>query len=147
MLAIAIRCTLIVAVVGVAAASAPANAQDAIADPPLPAVTIEHFLPVHTDAMRPGPLQAQKRSTGVSRPFFLVGCDAYSLEWLAKNRERLVDLQAFGLVVEAPDARAFRQLEAAAKGLVLRPVSANLIAEHLGLEIYPALITSEGIFP
>jgi len=136
---------VIVAVLGVLAAGAPADAQDASAD--LPLVTIEQFPPVHTEAMRPGPLQAQRRPTGVSRPFFLVGSGGYSLGWLKKNRERLVELQAFGLVVEAPDAPAYRKLQAAATGLVLRPVSADLIAEHLGLEHYPVLITAEGIFP
>ena len=97
--------------------------------------------------MQPGPIDAQRRPTGVSRPFFLVGTDAYSLDWLAKNRERLVKLQAFGLVVEVPDAAAYRRLEALAKGVALRPVSADVIAEHLSLTRYPALITAEGIFP
>ena len=113
----------------------------------LPAVDIERFLPVHTETLRAGPFEAQRRRTGVSRPFFLIGCDAYSIEWLNKNRERLVSLQAFGLVVEAEDAQAYRRLEATAEGLVVRPVAGHLIAQHLGIQAYPALVTADGIFP
>jgi integrating conjugative element protein (TIGR03765 family) len=113
----------------------------------LPVIDIERFLPVHTDAMGPGPFEAQRRVTGVSRPFFLIGCDDYSVAWLEKNRERLVGLQAFGLVVEAEDRRAYERVASAAEGLIVRPVAGDLIAQHLGIQNYPALITSDGIFP
>ena len=136
-----------VALLCVAVIAQPAQPQETVGAPTLPPVGIERFLPVHTEVMRPGPLEAQKRRTGVSRPFFLIGCDDYSLGWIAKNREQLRELRAFGLVVEAADAEAYGRLEAAAEGLLVRPVAGDLIAEHLGVQRYPALITSDGIFP
>ena len=111
------------------------------------AIDIELFLPVHTAAMTVGAFEAQRRPTGVSQPFFLVGCDAYSLAWIEKNRDRLRQLQAFGLVVEAPDAQAYRRLTALAEGLLIRPVAGNAIAKYLRIDKYPALITADGILP
>jgi integrating conjugative element protein (TIGR03765 family) len=108
---------------------------------------IERFLPVHTERLEVGTFEPIRRSTGVSRPFFLIGTDAVSLEWLKRNRARLVALEAFGLVVEAPTVDGYRRVVEAGKGLLIRPVNAELIAEHLGLKYYPVLITAEGLFP
>ena len=115
-------------------------------DTPWSLVDIEQFLPVRTQAMRRGALETQTRPTGVAHPFFLIGCDSDSLAWLERNRERLIQLGAFGLVIEAPDIAAYRRLEVAADGLMVRPVSGDLIAEHLRLESFPVLITAEGLF-
>ena len=115
-------------------------------DSQFPFVTIEHFVPVHTQAMRQGAFSSQHRSTSVAHPFFLIGSDTDSLAWLESNRERLIQLGAFGLVVEVPDIAAYRQLMKTADGLIVRPVSGDLIARHLGLDVYPALITANGFF-
>lgn len=111
------------------------------------AVDVERFLPVRSERLRVGTLEAQRRSTGVSRPFFLIGTDDTSLRWLKANRERLLALQALGLIVEAPNATAYRRVAAAAEGLLVRPVNADSIAEALRIEHYPVLVTAEGIFP
>ncbi len=122
-------------------------AMSAAAVAQLPAVNVESFLPVHSATLRVGSFVPRRAPTGVSRPFFLVGCDEVSLAWVRKNRERLIALEAFGLVVEAPDARAYRRLEVIADGLVLRPVVGDVMAKHLRIEAYPVLITAEGFFP
>lgn len=116
-------------------------------DPELPPVSIEQFLPVASRTLAVGPFEADHRSTGITQPFFVVGCDEASLEWVATHRARLLDLKAFGLVVDAPDVRAYERLEQAAIGLVIRPVVGDLLAEHLGITHYPALVTADGIFP
>ena len=124
-----------------------AESQDSSKGPSPSPIDIEHFLPVHTKTMTVGPFEAQRRRTGVSQPFFLVGCDAYSLAWIEKNRDRLRQLQAFGLVIEAPDAQAYRRLAALADGLLIRPVAGDAIAKYLRIEKYPALVTSDGSLP
>ncbi len=121
-------------------------AQDAPA-PDLPPVTIEQFLPVQSRTLTVGSFEAERRPTGVAQPFFVVGCDEASLEWVQNNHARLLELRSFGLVVEAPDVRSYERLESVAEGLVIRPVVGDLIAEHLGLSHYPALVTADGIFP
>ena len=130
------------------AASIPRAESQASSKAPSPSpIDIGRFLPVHTKTMSAGPFEAQRRPTGVSQPFFLVGCDAYSLAWIEKNRGRLRQLQAFGLVVEAPDAQAYRRLAALAEGLLIRPVAGDAIAKYLRIEKYPALVTADGILP
>ena len=117
----------------------------AVAD--VPSVDLESFLPVHSERLQVGAVQAQRRPTGVSQPFFLIGTDDVSLAWLIAHHAQLRALHAFGLVVEAPDASAYRRIAAVAEGLVIRPVNADLLAEHLALAHYPALVTADGIFP
>jgi integrating conjugative element protein (TIGR03765 family) len=123
-----------------------ASAQDAT-EPELPSISIEQFLPVASRTLAVGPFEAEHRSTGITQPFFIVGCDEVSLEWVETHRARLLDLKAFGLVVDALDVRAYERLEHAAEGLVVRPVMGDLLAEHLGITHYPALVTADGIFP
>jgi integrating conjugative element protein (TIGR03765 family) len=113
----------------------------------LPAVSVEQFLPVKTQALTVGQFEPETRQTGVSQPFFLIGCDDLSLAWVQANHERLVKLGAFGLVIDAPNVAAYRRLESTADGLIVRPVNGDLIAQHLGVRHYPALITADGIFP
>jgi integrating conjugative element protein (TIGR03765 family) len=113
----------------------------------IPALDVERFLPVHSERLRVGAFEAQRRSTGVSRPFFLIGTDNTSLTWLESNRERLLALQALGLIVEAPNAAAYRRVAAAAEGLLVRPVNADSLAEALRIQHYPVLVTADGIFP
>lgn len=108
---------------------------------------IERFLPVHTAQLQVGTFEAIRRTTGVSRPFFLIGTDAVSLEWLRRNRARLLALEAFGLVVEALTVASYQEVVEAGEGLLIRAVNAELIAEHLRLKYYPVLITAEGLFP
>lgn len=127
-------------------ASAAAWGQGGSEIPPVD-VSIEDFLPVITERMTVGSFEPESRSTGVSRPFFLVGCDDYSLKWVERHRLRLLELGAFGLVVDVPDIDAYRRLEEAAGGLIVRPVAGDLIAEHLELKHYPALVTADGVFP
>jgi integrating conjugative element protein (TIGR03765 family) len=131
----------------VAALTAGASAQETRSAVELPAVTIEHFLPVEAQSLSVGVFEVQRRRTSVSQPFFLVGCDDTSLQWLEENRERLVALHAFGLVIEAPDVESYRRLAAAAEGLVIRPVAGDLLAKHLGIRHYPVLVTADGLFP
>jgi integrating conjugative element protein (TIGR03765 family) len=113
----------------------------------LPQVRIDQFLPVSSPRLSVARFEPMHRPTGVAQPFFLIGTDAYSLSWLRQNLARLLELNAFGLLVAVSNAAAYRQVEAAAVGLVIRPVPGDLLAEHLDIEHYPALITAEGIFP
>lgn len=124
-----------------------APAQDVSPGARLPPATIESFLPVRSERLTPGEVTAVRRSTRVTQPFFLVGCDPQSIEWIGRNRERLREIGAYGLVIDAPDAAAYRALEQAAVGLLLRPVAGDLIAEHLGIRHYPVLVTADGFFP
>jgi len=125
----------------------PMPAQDTSPGERLPLAAIESLLPIRSERLTPGEVTEVRRSTGVTQPFFLVGCDPRSIEWIGRNRARLRAIGAFGLVIDAPDVEAYRALEQSAVGILLRPVAGDLIAEHLGIRHYPVLVTADGIFP
>ena len=80
-----------------------------------------------------------------ARPFFLIGSDGLSREWFATHRDRLAEIGAVGMLVEAETLDDLRAIAAIADGLPILPASASDIAEALGLSHYPVLITKDGI--
>ena len=76
---------------------------------------------------------------------FLVGADELSRRWLARHRERLAELKAVGLLVQAADDAKVQAVWAAAPELTIMPVSADELARRLQLTRYPVLIHREGI--
>ena len=81
------------------------------------------------------------------QPLFLVGADPESLRWLDANRERLRQLGAVGMLVQAENESELKAVTEAAHGLPLIPASGEAFAEPLGLSHYPVLITREGLWP
>ncbi|MGH8490096.1 MAG: PFL_4695 family integrating conjugative element protein [Gammaproteobacteria bacterium] len=81
------------------------------------------------------------------QPLFLVGADPESLRWLDANRERLKQLNAAGMLVQAENESELEAVMAAAHGLPLIPASGEAFAQPLGLTHYPVLITREGVEP
>lgn len=79
------------------------------------------------------------------KPFFLVGEEASSLEWLTANAERLTELDAAGLVVNVTDAGSLQHIQSLVPELTVMPVSGDDIAERLQLSHYPVLITSTAL--
>ena len=103
---------------------------------------------VHSPGLTPG-VQA-RIPTGdagrfLPRPLFLVGADDLSLDWLRQHHDRLVALQAVGLVVEANGEEEFSRIRQVAGSLPLAAGSGDTLAEQFGLEHYPVLIGPEWI--
>ncbi|RCV86903.1 integrating conjugative element protein [Billgrantia montanilacus] len=102
------------------------------------------MLPVDSGTLSPG--RVQPRSLDLPpgmTPFFLVGADDLSVEWLKQRRAILREMNAVGLVVQVSDLEKLEQLRAVGQGLELRPVSADDLAGRLGLSHYPVLITAD----
>ena len=96
--------------------------------------------------MQPGRVIAHAvEFPNLSQPFFLLGTDPLSQRWLAQNRARLLELHAMGLVVEAAGAADYARLQALAGALPLAPVVGTDIAQALGVDHYPVLVTAAGI--
>lgn len=91
---------------------------------------IKH-LPIRSPSLTPGLVEARERPTRLLQPVFLVGADERSLRWLEANRERLKQLNAIGMLVQAEIIQA----------------SGEAFAAELRLRHYPVLITREGIAP
>ncbi|AVD90019.1 integrating conjugative element protein [Pseudomonas sp. SWI44] len=112
--------------------------------PPDPS-KLKWVLPVRSERLTPGTVPPRTLDLPAITPLFLVGQDAFSLNWLSRHAQALRDLGASGLAVEVADVQALRRIQAAAPGVNIWPVSGDDIAERLELEHYPVLITPTGL--
>ena len=82
---------------------------------------------------------------GNPRPFFLIGSDAVSLQWLAYHRDTLRSLGAVGMLVQADTEAEVRRVADVAQGLSITLGSGSDLAAALGIDRYPVLITPDGV--
>jgi len=113
----------------------------------LPAIPVkpygeEDMLPVKSTRLTPGPVIARALSAQGLQPVFLIGDDRRSHEWLVQRGDVLRELHAVGLVVNVDSVDALQDLRQLAKDLTLAPVSGDQLAEMIGLQHYPVLITA-----
>ena len=82
---------------------------------------------------------------GNPRPFFLIGSDAVSVQWLATHHDTLKALGAVGMLVQADTEADVRRVAEVAQGLSITMGSGSDLAAALGIHHYPVLITRDGI--
>ena len=111
------------------------------------AYSLKQHLLIRSPSLTPGLVEARQTPTRLPQPVFLVGADPKSLEWLEVNRERLRQLNAIGMLVQAGNESELEAVVAAAQGLPLFPASGEVFAAELPIRHYPVLITREGISP
>jgi len=125
------------------------GAEAARAPPPKPPVLgvadLERLLPIHSPGLTPGRVDRRAVSRPFTRPFFLIGSDRQSRDWLARHRERLAEIGAVGMLVQAETVDDLGAIAELAGGLPILPASASDIARALGLSHYPVLITKDGL--
>lgn len=113
---------------------------------PGPGVTpLQMRLPLMPGTLQPG-APAVRETTAPVRPFFVMGMDRRSLDWLAQSLPTLLDLNAMGLVVQAADPGDWQLLreKAQASGLSLSLMPDTGLAEAYGIARYPVLVVPEG---
>jgi integrating conjugative element protein (TIGR03765 family) len=113
--------------------------------PDLGAATIERLLPIRSPGLTPGQVELRLINQQFARPFFLIGADPVSREWLSTNRDELLRKGAVGMLVQAETADDLRIIAKLANGLPILPAPATDIADALGLSHYPVLISAKGI--
>ena len=113
--------------------------------PALGATDLERLLPIHSPGLTPGRVEPRTLQQPFARPFFLIGSDAFSRAWLATYHDRLIEIGAIGMLVQADTIGDLRAIAEIAQGLPILPASASDIAEALDLMHYPVLITKDGI--
>jgi integrating conjugative element protein (TIGR03765 family) len=116
----------------------PTRSQLGAADP-------EAWLPIQSPGLTPGPVQARSHDRPFARPFFLIGSDARSRQWLQDHRDRLKGIGAVGMLVQADTLDDLRMIASLADGLPILPASASDIAKALGVSHYPVLISAHSI--
>ncbi|OPA89667.1 integrating conjugative element protein [Pseudomonas fluorescens] len=117
---------------------------------PLPLVPLNPYseadmLPVKSERLSPGKVENRVTNTPGLAPIFLIGDDDLSRRWLTSRKEVLQQLKAVGLVVNVQRLGALTELRNLGEGLAMVPASADELAEHLGIQHYPLLITASGI--
>ena len=113
--------------------------------PQLGAADPEAWLPIQSPGLTPGPVQARSHDRPFARPFFLIGSDMRSRQWLQDHRDRLKEIGAVGMLVQADTLGNLRTIAELADGLSILPASASDIAKALGITHYPVLISTHGI--
>ncbi|WP_338524313.1 integrating conjugative element protein [Pseudomonas batumici] len=103
------------------------------------------MLPVKSPSLNPGSFESRTHNAAGLRPVFLVGDDELSREWLQRRGDVLRDLKAVGWVVNVQRMAALAELRALGVGLEMVPAAADDLAQRLGIEHYPVLVTSTGI--
>jgi integrating conjugative element protein (TIGR03765 family) len=111
------------------------------------AYSLKQYLPIRSPSLTPGLVEVRQTPTRLLQPVFLVGADPKSLEWLEVNRERLRQLNAIGMLVQAENNSELEAVAAAAQGLPLIPASGEAFAAELPIRHYPVLLTSKGVSP
>lgn len=107
---------------------------------------IAHALPVATPELTPGPVASKTLSLPfLKRPIFVIGADPLSQDWLHHYRQRLLTLQAIGLVVNVQTEAQFSLLKQLGAPLELVALSGSSLAEQFGFRHYPALISTSRI--
>lgn len=108
-------------------------------------------LPIRTPGMQVGTLAPEVVASikpnlkYLSQPFFVIGSDTYSLQWLRHYRATLIKVGAVGLLVQAETTTDLAQVSAAGHGLNIAPVSGATLVKSLKLTSYPVLISQQGI--
>lgn len=103
------------------------------------------MLPVRSGWLTPGVVERRPLQASGLTPFFVIGDDARSREWLQQRLVRLRELHASGLVVNVASPQALDALRRLAPGMTLSPASGDNLAQRLGLRHYPVLVTATGI--
>jgi integrating conjugative element protein (TIGR03765 family) len=109
---------------------------------PLGAANPEAWLPIQSPGLSPGPVKQRPHDRPFARPFFLIGSDVRSRQWLQDHWDRLKDIGAVGMLVQADTLDDVRIIADLADGLSILPASASDIAQALGISHYPVLITT-----
>jgi integrating conjugative element protein (TIGR03765 family) len=112
---------------------------------PLGAADPKAWLPIQSPSLTPGLVQARSHDRPFTRPFFLIGSDVLSRQWLQDHRDRLKRIGAVGMLVQAETLEDLRIIANLADGLSILPASASDIARALELTHYPVLISAHGI--
>ena len=113
--------------------------------PSLGAADPKAWLPIQSPGLTPGPVQARAHDRPFTRPFFLIGSDSRSRQWLQTHRDRFKEIGAVGMLVQAETMDDLRSIARLADGLSILPASGDDIAKALGISHYPVLVSAHGI--
>lgn len=115
---------------------------------PVPQAQAENGLlqrfPIESD-LSVGVIETRRHDKPVSRPFFILGYDEHSAQWLETNLDHLQEINALGLVTNVRSAAELARFQQFAGTIELHAMPVESIAEQFDVDSYPVLITAEEI--
>lgn len=107
---------------------------------------LETRLPLMPRQLRRGSPAVQRTEAPI-QPFFIMGMDRASLDWLARTLPTLLSINATGMVVQAAnrDDWLLLQKKARASGLSLALYPDTGLTEAYGITTYPVLVVPQSI--
>lgn len=111
------------------------------------AATPEAFFPLKPVYLSPG-LQVSIRfqTTKPLQPFAIIGTQSLSLRWLELRYERLVNFNAPVFVIQADHLQTIKELKHHYPKLRFIPANGDGIGAELGVQHYPFLVNSSGVW-
>lgn len=113
--------------------------------PQIGAADPNSWLPIQSPGLTPGFVQIRSHDLPFARPYFLIGSDQKSHQWLREHRTQLKEIGAVGMLVQADTVDDLAVIAELAEGLSILPASASDIAKALGISHYPVLISAHTI--
>nr|WP_255490967.1 integrating conjugative element protein [Spartinivicinus marinus] len=108
--------------------------------------TITINYPFITASLTPGRVTPKKANFfWLQTPFFIVGTDNVSAQWMQANYDVLKKNHAVGLIVNANSEASVQRLKAVGQGLNLFVASGDSLARELGIRHYPAVVSKYGV--
>ena len=98
-------------------------------------------LPVVTPELTPGRVRRKEANLFMDTPFFIVGADPHSSQWLVQHRSKLKALNAIGIAVNVQTEKQLKLLQKSAGGIRISPVKGEKLAKQLKLKHYPVLVS------
>ena len=103
-------------------------------------IKVEH-LPVVTPELTPGRVHRKEANLYMDTPFFIVGADPHSSQWLVQHRSKLKALNAIGIAVNVQTEEQLKLLQNSAGGIRISPVKGGKLAQQLAITHYPVLVS------
>ena len=113
--------------------------------PLMGAADARSLLPIRSPGLSTARIAPRSVDRPFTRPFFLIGSDGFSRRWLVTHRDRLAQIGAVGMLVQAETVEDLEAIAEIARGLPILPASASDVAGTLGLSHYPVLVSRQGI--
>lgn len=108
-------------------------------------LTEDQLLPVISHKWSVGQVETKSFNLPGALPMFLIGSDETSYQWLVNNRQKLIEMNAMGLVINVRTLEEMNHLRQVVPELTLMPSPADSLADRLGIYHYPLLLTAEGV--
>ncbi len=101
------------------------------------------FYPVTSTAWSRGKIASHKVNyPQISKPFFLIGTDKFSVRWVQLNKQELINRGAIGFLIKVQTPEEYANIQAQFPEFSIQPLDGNQMANALNINKYPVFISA-----